>query len=125
VSDYEGLKSFAILANVRDANGTERPDHVKSLQKIANSADLVFLVGKVAQRTIQRGIEHFVSCWVDGKYVGVPHPSGLNRQLNDGGDAATGAFVHAVLKSYRPPDRPLDVPHRGWGPFWEHHDGLD
>jgi hypothetical protein len=30
-------------------------------------------------------------------------------------------YPNAALKNYKL----LNVPHRGWGPFWENHDGLD
>lgn len=65
--------------------------------KLAEDADLVFLVGRVAQKTFVKNVPSSM-LWQTGKFRGVPHPSGINHQLNNGGDARTKQWIQDQLK---------------------------
>ena len=85
VNSYDELARLATLMNVYTVRATEETsrEHFAELRAAIVESDVVFLVGRVAQEEV------FVRCeklsqvyWVQNKYVGLPHPSGLNRQLN-------------------------------------------
>ena len=60
------------------------PASVLAIMVAVSDADLVLLVGKAAQRAVFGEMEKVT--WKHGKYCGVPHPSGINMQLNHGGE---------------------------------------
>jgi hypothetical protein len=111
VHTYEAFEKFATLDNVSRVKGDKHfdPMHYAKLCQLIDEHDLVFLVGRHAQKTLYREMEPVL--WVRGKYIGLPHPSGLNHQLNTLPDETIRRFVCGILKLFEcMPDRPLDVP---------------
>jgi hypothetical protein len=70
---------------------------VREAKGLATLARRVFLVGKVAQRAF--GFKEPFATWRSGKYVGLPHPSGVNVQLNSLPDKDIAAFVKECLSA--------------------------
>jgi hypothetical protein len=102
VSSYEELDRIAYLANVSTRKGSKDvdPSHLWRIKLMCVVADLVFLVGRRAQETVLK-LNKVTDLLVEfDKYVLIPHPSGLNRQLNDGGDAEIENFVRTVLREH-------------------------
>lgn len=66
--------------------------------RLSLDADLVILVGRVAQKAAL-GTAEPKMLWQFGKFIGVPHPSGVNHQLNDGGDARVQRFLRRRLRA--------------------------
>lgn len=110
-SSYEELTKVARLENVYKRYGQKRAEdvtdlgHIQDLEALCDSGEfeLVFLVGRVAQRKMCPIAHHLalvykVHTWVHSRYVLIPHPSGLNRVLNDGGDERTREFVQAQMR---------------------------
>lgn len=112
VRNPEELAKRYDLANYHIIKDTKTLDHAHFLDlvKRVGEADLVFLVGKEAQRAIYKSIK--APFWLRGKYAGLPHPSGRNRQLNDPAlGRMTQSFVMNTMALFEcAPDRPLDVP---------------
>jgi len=97
VADYAGLKSIAHLTNVyRCKDGATTPGHARHVQSMIDSVKHVVLVGRVAQ--LKYGRHHPTVMWSDDRYMGLPHPSGLNRQLNSITDEQIRDYVDGVLR---------------------------
>jgi len=60
--------------------------------------DIVFMVGRLAQRILYypTNVRGQV-LWNRGKYVGLPHPSGLNIQLNSVSDDRIKEYIASCL----------------------------
>lgn len=98
-SCYNGLKSIAHLTNVyRNKDGTTTPGHSRHVQAMVDSVKHVVLVGKVAQVKYAHRIQPVL--WHDDHFMGLPHPSGLNRQLNSVSDDKVRVYVDAVLREW-------------------------
>lgn len=105
---YEKFSKLARLENVYPRYGQKHVEllsdleHIERLHLAADYAGLVFLVGRVAQRTIcpLSNLSRADVIWREGKYVALPHPSGLNRQLNNIDNRLVQEFVKGVLRAY-------------------------
>ena len=73
---------------------------VSTAMALCRDYDLVVLVGKVAQRAVM-GVEEPRMLWKFGRFCGVPHPSGINLQLNGGGDERVKKAVRRWLRGLR------------------------
>ena len=81
--EFLELKQFS-FANVYDAYKVETASADPALNDYVRSYDRVIALGQTASRTLSAmGVSHFR----------MPHPSGLNRQLND------QKFVHEKLEA--------------------------
>jgi uracil-DNA glycosylase len=106
VSTYAEMKSLAHLMNVADYDGKDgkgdgwllNRKYVMRVFRLASEVDLVFLVGHVAQWAVL-GQSAPKDCCRQGQFVCIPHPSGVNRALNDGGDERVRRFVQGALKA--------------------------
>lgn len=111
-ASIQDLKDRYLLANVYPIKDTKEfsADHYAALLGMIGASDLVFLVGKEAQRRVYGYMKPMF--WLRGKFAGVPHPSGRNRQLNDAGNERMArSFVRNTIALFEcAPDRPLDVP---------------
>lgn len=112
--DHADLESRFMLFNVCKKRGSFEIDdaHVAHIRSIAVcDMHVVFLLGRFAQKWVYSNKPPCDAMWRRQSgatlYVGLPHPSGLNLQMNDGGDERARAYVLETLCS---PDRPLDVP---------------
>jgi hypothetical protein len=106
------LRNKFMLSNIYPQKDTKVLDesHLASLVDIAMKADIVFLIGKEAQATLYGRVER--PFWLREKFVGLPHPSGRNRQLNDPSiESSIVAFIKNVVALFEcVPDKPLDWP---------------
>jgi hypothetical protein len=102
VSGYEGLKSIAHLTNVYRSKGSrvDYPGHGRHVQSLLSGVKHVVLVGKVAQLKYGQRTAHDTLWWSDNRYMGLPHPSGLNRQLNELGDDVVRDYIDIVLHTW-------------------------
>jgi len=112
VASIQDLKERYLLANVYPIKDTKEfsAKHYAALLDMIDASDLVLLVGKEAQRRVYGYMRPMF--WLRGKFAGVPHPSGRNRQLNDAGnERMVRSFVRNTIALFEcAPDRPLDVP---------------
>jgi uracil-DNA glycosylase len=105
LADSKDIKKVAVAANVGDYAGKHAKGdkyavnlaRVRRLKKASGRMRLVFLVGRVAQRAIFRAPETAL-VWRRGKYIGVPHPSGVNIQLNGGKCGEVERWVRRQLR---------------------------
>jgi len=80
---YAEMLSIADLMNVIPVKGSNVIDehHLAKVVAAVESHELVYLIGKKAQVLITGNYDKRLM-WHEGKFVGLPHPSGLNRQVN-------------------------------------------
>jgi uracil-DNA glycosylase len=100
---YEELADFATPMNVHTKKGTyeTNPEYWNKLRNAIVEHDVVFLVGKVAQRHVFRDCPKLRQVlWHQNKYVGLPHPSGRNRQLNNMSDKEIHKFIANGMQQY-------------------------
>ena len=105
-SREELIHSGATLVNIAwykgkkgKGDGYELNEHLVTFVQITSCKyDLTFLVGKVAQEAVI-GYREPKMLWRFGRYAGLPHPSGINAQLNDGGDEKVRRAVRRWLRS--------------------------
>lgn len=99
VKTHDELKRKATLMNVFENRGVYAYSlkHFMELNKAIKESDIVVLVGRVAQDFPRIGRFRDV-LWRHGKYIGVPHPSGLNRQLNTLSDDEMAAYLRRELR---------------------------
>jgi uracil-DNA glycosylase len=105
-TSHDELASFATLMNVYEKKHERfiNLPHIQELSDAMRKADVVFLVGKVAQSIVDCSeLYIFRPLWRHDKYVGLPHPSGLNRQLNTLSDQdirrhILGVLSHIIIK---------------------------
>jgi len=100
---YEELINFATPMNVRSSEDSSETTEARytRLRDLIIEHDVVFLVGKVAQRHVFRDHPTLrLIFWRQGKYVGLPHPSGLNRQLNGIKDKDIHEFIIDIMQRY-------------------------
>jgi len=71
-------------------------EHKEVLDKLLDEASLVVLAGKVAQEYVMHGAPG-MPLWHFDKYIGVPHPSGLNRVLNTLPNEVVNEYVQSIL----------------------------
>jgi hypothetical protein len=97
VSCHESLKSIAHLTNVyrQKDHGGYYPGHGRHVRALIDSVKHVVLVGRVAQ--LKYGMYNPEVLWSTCRLMGLPHPSGLNRQLNDLSDEQVAEYVNSVL----------------------------
>lgn len=109
VRDYTGLVEHFHVANASPKKGSKLipPGHLQHVNRMIAATELIFLVGKVAQATffpyikptpndvLWRGFHH------GRMYVGLPHPSGLNRQLNGVDDNHIKRNISFILDVWR------------------------
>jgi hypothetical protein len=104
VESYEGLKSIAHLTNVyriKDSDAHYK-GHAYHVQSLIDSVKHVVLVGKVAQFKYGNDVRiHSEPLWSNDRFMGLPHPSGLNRQLNTLSDETIRDYVNTVLHMWR------------------------
>ena len=99
VSSYAELLTIADLMNVMPHKGDKTLDiqHLRKLLIAVESHDRVYLVGKRAQILVM-GYYDKRLMWHEGKFVGMPHPSGLNRQVNSLDKETIRALVRVSSK---------------------------
>jgi hypothetical protein len=99
VATRRELQRIAVLENVSRVKGdkTILTEHLLALRAMCELADIVFLVGKASQVALS-GVKTRELYWRRGKYVGLPHPSGLNRQLNEASELAISEFIFGCLR---------------------------
>ena len=103
VNSHAELVKLATLMNVYTKKGSHDmvEKHYARLRDAIVEHDVVFLVGKVAQRQVFRDcIKLRAVLWHQDKYVGLPHPSGLNRQLNNMRDKVIREFIISMMQQY-------------------------
>lgn len=90
VGDYagQGVKGDKCRVNLKK---------VERALRMAKKASLVILVGRVAQRAMFKN-HPLTVVWREGKYCGVPHPSGVNLQLNDVGSDRVKKWMGEQLR---------------------------
>jgi len=101
VSGYEGLKSLAHLTNVYRNKGSvaQFPGHQRHVRSLIDSVKHVVLVGKVAQLKYGPHTSNKV-VWCTDRQMGLPHPSGLNRQLNEIPDETIARYIDNTLRMW-------------------------
>ncbi len=100
VKDHAGLLSLARCMNVYEKRGerTGLFQHALDIGAAMRAADIVFLVGRAAQSLSPAYSKHcFKMLWAEDRWVGLPHPSGLNRQLNGVSDATVREFIVCAM----------------------------
>ena len=90
VADYDELLSIADLTNVFTLDGARR-----DINRMIATVKYTVLVGQKAQA--RYGIRDPSPLWATCTLMGLPHPSGLNRQLNSLADDAIRDYVGTVL----------------------------
>lgn len=109
VRDYTDLVEHFHVVSVVPKKGSKLipPGHLQHVNRLIADTELVFLVGKFAQMTFFTGIKPTPDDVVwkgfhNGRvYVGLPHPSGLNRQLNSVDDSYIKHNVSFILDVWR------------------------
>lgn len=101
VGSHEELKEIATLRNVYDkkVGGELTPTHAEELWQGINRSDAVFMVGRVAQYFCM--VRSPLILFKIDKFIGLPHPSGLNRQLNELSDMEIQQFINTMLEEVR------------------------
>lgn len=94
---HRELEERATLMNVYEKKLYDEltVKHLLELRDAVEKHDVVFLVGRVAQKLAPLPTSHVLHR--AGKYVYLPHPSGLNRQLNTLSDKMINKYVEEVL----------------------------
>jgi len=107
VRDQAELVKVASLVNICPMKDFKfiLPDRLESIRQLSSKADQVYLVGKFAQQYAYGGsTKHETSpCWTaeDYRWVGLPHPSGRNRQLNTLSDSLITYFIQGAYRERR------------------------
>jgi uracil-DNA glycosylase len=100
VTSHEGLKALAHLTNVyRCKDHRTTPNHSKHVAALIRSVKHVVLVGRIAQLKYGHCITDKL-VWHTDNTMGLPHPSGLNRQLNGVDDAQIAEQVDKTLREW-------------------------